>query len=219
MASPMRPVTGPGAVPLAPAVEKQSSQYPDTAASAQGGCCASLDFGGDENVQKAAKRAHDLVDEWQAKLASLGVKVVMGGSLASGLALPGEVHDMDVRFLYDGDRTKLIAEIEQATGLLFRKSITLAEGRGKPGWDAHLIEGRITREGVTFDVEGALRNTNYTGWAQHYPEVLSPQELADARRRKLELRDDKKAYRAYKDLLLETVKQRMRARGLQDQED
>ena len=196
--------------------ETQGVQGGCATADAESACVVPFDFGGDEVVQKAAKYACELVKEWRAKLEPLGVKVILGGSLVSGLALPADVHDMDVRFLYDGERRKLIPKIEEVTGLSFRKTITMAEGEGAPGWDAHLIEGKITWADVTFDVEGSLRNTSYTCWAQFYPQVMSFQELADARQRKIELRINKKAYKEFKDALLQTIKQRARERGLID---
>ena len=219
MSTPQLPGRMPNDATGAPDLYDQQGQDSETITTPQQGARNVLDFGGDEIVQKAAMRANDLVQEWQDKLTQLGVKVVMGGSLASGLALPRAVHDMDVRFLYDGDRTAIVSKIEQATGLSFRKTITLAEGKGRPGWDAHLLEGMLSLDGFTFEVEGALRNSSYTGWAQYYPEVLSPKELADARQRKMELREDKAAYKAFKDELLRIVKQRMRAKGLLDIED
>ena len=123
------------------------------------------------------------------------------------------MHDADIRFLYDGDREKIIPQIEAATGLKFRKSIKVGGG-GEPESDAHMIEGKITRNGVTFDVEGALRNSNYTGWASYYPKVMAPQELAEARRKKTELKHDKPAYKAYKMDLLREVQKRVREQGL-----
>jgi hypothetical protein len=167
----------------------------------------------DPTLQKAADGAHAMAKEWQDKLQQHGVKVVLGGSLVSGLALPSDLHDADIRFLYDGDRKAIIPEIEKATGLKFRKSITVGGGQ-EPESDAHMIEGQLERNGVKYDVEGALRNTNYTGWANYYPQVMSESELEEARRKKQELKGDKKAYKAYKNSILEEVQKRVREKGL-----
>jgi hypothetical protein len=175
---------------------------------------AGEDPAGMETVHKAAAMSHQIAGDWQKKLAGLGVKVVMGGSLVSGLALPSAVHDMDVRFLYDGDRESIVPDIEAATGLKFRKTIKIGGGDQGPESDAHMIEGKLTKDGVTFDVEGQLRNTNYTGWAKYYPQVLSPAEMATARGKKMELRHDKKAYKAYKQDLLAEVMKRVKEKGL-----
>lgn len=167
----------------------------------------------DPVIQKAADGAHEMVKEWQDKLAQHGVKVVLGGSLVSGLALPSDKHDADIRFLYDGDRKALIPEIEKATGLKFRKTITVGGG-DEPESDGHMIEGEINRNGIKYDVEGALRNSRYTGWANYYPQVLTPQELDQARNKKMELRGDKKAYKEFKNTILAEVQKRVKERGL-----
>ncbi|UCC74975.1 MAG: hypothetical protein JSV86_10615 [Gemmatimonadota bacterium] len=151
----------------------------------------------------------------QRKLAPLGVGVVLGGSFRSGLAIPprpGEPWDVDLRFLYDGDRAKMAKKIERLTGLTHRKTLNVVHGK-KPV-DLRLIEGTVTRNGATFEIEGALRDSEYFGIQALYPKLLTPAELRHARKQKLALRDDYPAYKAFKNNLLETVRRRAKAQGM-----
>jgi hypothetical protein len=172
--------------------------------------------GDDPKVRKAAKRVGAICRDLQRKLAPLGVDVVLGGSFRSGLAIPprpGEPWDVDVRFLYDGDRKKIIPKIERATGLTYRKSLSVVHA-GRPV-DLHMIEGVVERNGAQYEIEGALRDTHYFGWQAIYAQVLSPAEMRKVRHRKLALRDgDKKVYKAYKKSIMHEVQERAKARGL-----
>jgi hypothetical protein len=170
-------------------------------------------------IEKAGKLANTLVKEWEEKLGPKGVKIAMGGSLTSGLALPGDVQDADIRFLFDGDRKALIPEIEKVTGLKLRKTIQVGGG-ADPISDAYMIEGFAERDGVKLEIEGALRTAaGYTGWQTKYKDVLSPEELQVARARKWELAQDKtgrkaKDYKAYKNSVLAEVQKRVAARAV-----
>jgi hypothetical protein len=185
------------------------------AASTNGDSCKVIP-GDDPKVRKAGKQIGAICRDFRKNLAPLGVDVVLGGSFRSGLAiqpLPGKPWDADIRFLYDGDRKAIIPAIERATGLKYRKSIKIGGG-ADPISDGHLIEGVLTRNGMRIEVEGALRNTEYVGWQKFYPQVLTPAELAQARRDKLRLRHDKTAYKAFKTALIHKVQRRVKARSL-----
>lgn len=169
-------------------------------------------------IEKASKMAQDIAKDWQEKLEPHGVKVVLGGSLISGLSLPGEAHDMDIRFLSDHhDRKSLIPKIEEVTGLKLRKEIQIGPGDHQDS-KAQMIEGFIHKDGITLEAEGALRaGANYEGWAKHYKDVLTPTELSIARAKKAELASTEKGrkskeYKEYKGKLLKEVMTRVGAK-------
>lgn len=167
-------------------------------------------------IHKATEVAHGLVKDWQDKLGDKGIQIKMGGSLTSGLALPGDVQDADIRFLFDGDRKSMIPEIEKVTGLKLRKEIKVGGG-ADPISDAYMIEGVIEKDGVKLEVEGALRTAaGYTGWQNQYKDVLTKDELQTARARKWELTQGDtgrkaKDYKAYKNSVLAEVQSRVLA--------
>lgn len=172
--------------------------------------------GDDPLVKKAARQVSTICKQMQRKLAPLGVDVVLGGSFRSGLAIPpegGHNYDIDLRFLFDGNRKELISSVEQATGLAYKKAVEFPD-ESEP---VYKFSGRVESGGVAFDVDGDLRDTNYFGWQRLYPQVLTPTELKTARQTKTFLRrlpDDRKAYKAFKQALIKEVQQRAKSRGL-----
>ena len=159
-----------------------------------------------------------LVARWQAALGD-DVQVVLGGSLVSGLFIVegAETVDVDARFLtaIPVDDPALIARVEAATGLKFRKTITVAdwpEGQSV----GVMVEGLINLPGIhlPLEVEGCIRNPKYVGWARFYTAVLTVEELAVVRAQKVALRGDKKAYKAYKETVRAEVQRRVLERGL-----
>lgn len=169
-------------------------------------------------LEKILFAVQALAAQWQEMLGN-DVQVVLGGSLISGMFIldeQTEVIDIDVRFLVNDPATPgIIQRIEQATGLTYRKTISVGdfpEGTSQ----GHMVEGFITLPDVTLpvEVEGCIRNRAYVGWAKYWPVVLTEVELAEVRRRKQELRGDKKAYKAYKEQIRQLVVRRVIDRGL-----
>ncbi len=180
----------------------------------------------DYKIEAITKRVQGLINDWQVALPE--VKIVLGGSLVSGLfILDGETEsvDVDLRFLvHNAPDTEavmtqdLIKKIEEVTGLKYRKTIKVAdwpEGES----DGIQIEGEVTLDGVDLplDVEGCLRNEKYVGWARYYKDVLSPEELAHFKAEKIRLRHDKVAYKALKQEVIAEVKKRCLEKGLVQQ--
>jgi hypothetical protein len=180
----------------------------------------------DYKIEAITKRVHELINDWQEALPE--IKIVLGGSLVSGLfILDGETEsvDVDLRFLvHHAPDTEavvtqdLIKKIEEVTGLKYRKTIKVADW---PDGESNgiQIEGEVTVDGVDLplDVEGCLRNDKYVGWAQYYKEVLSPEELAHFKTEKIRLRHDKVAYKALKQEVIAEVKKRCLEKGLVQQ--
>jgi hypothetical protein len=172
--------------------------------------------GDDPKVRKAARQAQKICERMRRDLEPLGVSVVLGGSFRSGLAIPPEGdhnYDIDLRFLFDGNRQELIQSVESATGLAYKKAVEFPD-ESQP---VYKFSGRVESGGVAFDVDGDLRDTNYFGWQKLYPQVLTPAELKAARQAKMFLRrlpDDRKAYKALKQALIKEVQQRAKAQGL-----
>lgn len=168
-------------------------------------------------VEDIRARVDGLIAEWQEKLPE--VEIALGGSLVSGLFVlddETEVVDVDVRFLTDAPLTEdLRQKIESATGLAYRKTITVSDWPTGES-EGVMIEGKLALPGfpLPLDVEGCLRNARYVGWGKFYREVLSPEELADFFARKKALRHDKAAYKALKQEALALVKRRCVERGL-----
>lgn len=160
----------------------------------------------------------DLAAQWQQALGS-EVEVVLGGSLVSGLFILNEeteVIDGDFRFLTDNPTDEnLRARIEALTGLKYRKTITVGDW---PQGESQgvMVEGILEIPGLPLplEVEGCIRNRAYVGWHRFYQDVLTEEELAAIRQKKIELRGDKKAYKAYKSSIREEVVRRVIARGL-----
>ncbi len=158
-----------------------------------------------------------LIAQWHEALPD--VQIVLGGSLVSGLfILDAETTaiDVDVRFLAaDPDAAGLVQRIEAATGLVYRKTITVGDW---PSGESvgHMIEGAMTIPGVDLplDIEGCLRNRAYVGWARFYQTVLTAEELASFRAQKVALRHDKGAYKSAKQAILATVIARCQAQGI-----
>ena len=101
------------------------------------------------------------------------------------------------------------------TGLKYRKTISVADWPEGTS-NGIQIEGEVTIDGVELplDVEGCLRNDKYVGWARYYKDVLSSEELAQFKADKIRLRDDKMAYKALKQEMVEEVKKRCLEKGL-----
>lgn len=159
-----------------------------------------------------------LVAQWQDALGS-AIQVVLGGSLVSGLFIldaETKVVDVDVRFLVDNPEDEENRQrIEQVTGLKYRKTIAVNDWPSGQSLGV-MVEGMIEIPGceLPLEVEGCIRNPRYVGWARFYTTVLTDKELAEVRHRKLELRSDKKAYKAYKESVRAEVARRVMALGL-----
>jgi len=159
-----------------------------------------------------------LIAEWQRALGDK-VEVVLGGSLVSGLFIleGAESVDVDVRFLTDDPLNEgLRRRIESVTALAFRKQITVNDwpsGSQSPGV---MVEGKLTHPelALPLDVEGCIRNRAYVGWARFYRTVFSPAELEEMLARKLALRADKKAYKAFKSGVISEAQRRCLELGL-----
>lgn len=162
-------------------------------------------------------RVEALTASWQEKLGDR-VKIVLGGSLVSNtfVADGAKVIDADVRFLVrDPADPSLIAQIEQVTGLRYRKTIEVGDWpSGKS--QGHMIEEILNIDGLPLPVEmeGCLRNQNYVGWHNYYTQVFTAGELSDFCKQKLELRGDKQAYKALKSAMREECVKRAVAQGL-----
>lgn len=180
----------------------------------------------DYKVEAITKQVQELINGWQEALPE--VKIVLGGSLVSGLfILDGQTEsvDVDLRFLVHNtpstetaETRDLIKKIEDITGLKYRKTIKVADWpRGES--DGIQIEGEVTLDGVELplDVEGCLRNDKYVGWARYYKDVLSPEELTHFKSEKIRLRHDKVAYKALKQEVVAEVKKRCLEKGLVQQ--
>lgn len=163
------------------------------------------------------KKVEELLAKWQEALGK-EVQIVLGGSLVSGLFIieGSDVIDVDVRFLVDDPNdSSWIARIEKVTGLKCRKTIEVGDWpQGKS--TGVMIEGHLDHPelDVPLDCEGCLRNRKYVGWARFYPQVFSECELEEIRRKKIELRSDKKAYKAYKSDIRQTSENRALEMGL-----
>lgn len=158
-----------------------------------------------------------LMAQWQDALGT-EVEVVLGGSLISGLFIleGADCIDVDVRFLTENPMSEsLRSRIETVTGLAFRKVIPVGDW---PNGESQgvMIEGKLNHPelALPLDVEGCLRNRAYVGWARFYRLVLTENELAEVRRRKLALRTDKKAYKTFKSKIRSEVERRAIAAGL-----
>ena len=159
--------------------------------------------------------ANDLTKEWQQRVGD-DIKVVLGGSLVSKTYVQHgkELPDLDVRFLTK-DPERDWPRVAEATGLKFRKARMFDDypnGQSK----GVLVEGPVTRNGITFDVEAAVRSPDYVGWARFYPEVMTPREIEAYRKEKADLKSsgDKDAYKALKLRVLDEVKKRVNDWGL-----
>jgi hypothetical protein len=157
--------------------------------------------------------ANKVASEWQEKLGP-DIKVVMGGSLVSRTYVRSrgdEPIDMDIRFLTDNPERDY-PKVEAVTGLKLKKSRPMDN---YPSGSAigYLVEGPLTRDGITFDVEAAVRTPAYVGWARFYPAVMTPDELAAFRADKARLKGDKEAYKALKASTLKEVVKRVEDRG------
>ncbi len=159
-----------------------------------------------------------LVAKWQAALGD-DVQVILGGSLVSGLfILDSETTaiDVDVRFLVENPEDEEIRQrIESVTGLKYRKTIPVADWPEGSSVGV-MIEGfiKIPELDLPLEVEGCIRNTHYVGWARFYQQVLTLDELAEIRRRKIKLRHDKRAYKVFKQEVLAIVQRRVLDRRL-----
>ena len=180
----------------------------------------------DYKVEAITKRVQEMINKWQEALPE--VKIVLGGSLVSGLFILDEETDsvdVDLRFLAHStpsteatETQDLIKKIEEVTGLKYRKTIKVAdwpEGES----DGIQIEGEVTLDGMELplDVEGCLRNEKYVSWARYYKDVLSPEELSHFKAEKIRLRHDKVAYKALKQEVIAEVKKRCQEKGLVQQ--
>lgn len=168
-------------------------------------------------MDQILKVVEGLMAQWQDALGT-EVEVILGGSLISGLFIleGADCIDVDVRFLTENPMSEsLRSRIEQVTGLAFRKVIPVGDW---PHGESQgvMIEGKLNHPELVLplDVEGCLRNRAYVGWARFYRLVLTENELAEVRRRKLELRSDKKAYKAFKSETRSEVERRAIAGGL-----
>ena len=161
-----------------------------------------------------------LINRWQEELGS-EVEIVLGGSLVSGTALLDDetkVIDVDVRFLVDEALVPdpdLLSTIESVTGLKYRKDNVVNDWPEGTSLGV-MIEGFITLDGlpVPLEVEGCLRNRWYVGWHQYYQKVLTVAELEEIREGKRRLRNDKPAYKAFKNMWRSIVERRAIDRGL-----
>ena len=177
----------------------------------------------DYRVEAITNRVNELIEKWQEALPD--VQIVLGGSLVSGLFILDEQTksvDVDLRFLThetpsvdNANTQELIKKIEEVTGLKYRKTISVADWPEGTS-NGIQIEGEVTIDGVELplDVEGCLRNDKYVGWARYYKDVLSSEELAQFKADKIRLRDDKMAYKALKQEMVEEVKKRCLEKGL-----
>jgi hypothetical protein len=162
-------------------------------------------------------RVEALVASWQEKLGDR-VEIVLGGSLVSNtfVAEDAKVIDADVRFLVkDPSDPTLITQIEQVTGLKYRKTIEVGDWpSGKS--QGHMIEGILNIEGLPLpvEIEGCLRNQRYVGWHNYYSRVFTPEELSDFREAKHTLRGDKQAYKSLKSAMREECVKRATTDGL-----
>jgi len=158
-----------------------------------------------------------LIAKWQKAIGDRA-EVVLGGSLVSGLFIyeGARVVDVDVRFLVDDPTAPGIVEIiENITGLSFRKTIQVNDWPTGKSLGV-MVEGIITVPEcpLPLEVEGCIRNRAYVGWARFYREVLTLTELAEFRQAKLDLREDKRAYKALKAFWRQEVERRALAAGL-----
>lgn len=158
-----------------------------------------------------------LIVQWQDALGT-EVEVILGGSLISGLFIleGADCIDVDVRFLTRNPMSEsLRSRIETVTGLAFRKVISVGDW---PNGESQgvMIERKLNHPelNLPLDVEGCLRNRAYVGWARFYRLVLTENELAEVRRRKLALRSDKKTYKTFKSEVRSEVERRAIAAGL-----
>lgn len=177
----------------------------------------------DYKVEAVTKKVHELITKWQDALPE--VKIVLGGSLISGLFILDEETDsvdVDLRFLIprtpitdESTTQELIQKIERVTDLKYRKTIAVADWPEGTS-NGIQIEGTVKIEGVDLplDVEGCLRNDKYVGWGKYYKDVLTPDELSHFRQEKIRLRHDKLAYKALKQEMIEEVKKRCFEKGL-----
>ena len=163
------------------------------------------------SAEKLLSTANKVAADWQEKLGP-DIKVVMGGSLVSRTFVPDERPvDMDIRFLTDNPERDY-PKVEAVTGLKLRKQRPV-EDYPSGSSTAYLVEGPLTRDGVTFDVEAAVRTPAYVGWARFYPQVLTPEELSAFRADKARLSGNKEEYKALKARMLTEVKRRVDERG------
>jgi hypothetical protein len=157
--------------------------------------------------------ANKVASEWQDRLGP-DIKVVMGGSLVSRTYVRSrgdEPIDMDIRFLTDNPERDY-PKVEAVTGLKLKKSRPM-DNYPSGSATGYLVEGPLTRDGITFDVEAAVRTPAYVGWARFYPAVMTPDELAAFRADKARLKGDKEAYKALKASVLKEVMKRVEERG------
>jgi hypothetical protein len=162
-------------------------------------------------------RIRTMMAEWQAKLGDV-VKLDLDGSILSDTFIfeGAKVIDIDLRFLVDSpDAPGLREQIEAATGLRFRKSITVndwPEGTST----AHLLEGRLSIPEATIpiEVEGCLRNRYAINWHAIYLHVFTPRELHRYKNRKLSFRGDVERSKDLKIAMRLEARDRANARGL-----
>jgi hypothetical protein len=171
----------------------------------------------DPDADHLLTTANGVARDWQKKLGT-DVRVVMGGSLVSRTLARTDTKpvDMDVRFLTDNPEHDY-PKIEAATGLKLRKVIDVDEypsGKSK----GYLVEGPLTTNGVTFDVEGMVRTpSGHLGITKYYPKVMTPDELAAFRADKARLSSgegaNKADYKALKKRFLNEALRRVAALG------
>jgi hypothetical protein len=162
-------------------------------------------------------RIRMMMAEWQAKLGDV-VKLDLDGSILSDTFIfeGAKVIDIDLRFLADLPQAPGLREqIEAATGLRFRKSITVndwPEGTST----AHLLEGQLTipESTIPIEVEGCLRNRRAINWHAIYLHVFTPQELNRYKNRKLSFRGDVERSKDLKIAMRLEARDRATARGL-----
>ena len=154
-----------------------------------------------------------MADDWQQAIGP-GIKVVLGGSLVSKAFVQtgNDPIDLDIRFLTD-DPASDYPKVEAATGLTLRKQLQVIDHPAGTS-TAFMVEGAVTRDGITYDVEAAVRTPAYSGVAQLYSQVLTEREQGLFRADKALLKGDKKAYKALKVAVIEEVKARAQERGL-----
>jgi hypothetical protein len=159
-----------------------------------------------------------MIDNWQCQLGPV-VKVVLGGSLVSGLFVfdeMTEVIDVDIRFLTEDPLSDILrSQIEKVTRLVYRKTIMVndwPEGIS----EGVILEGRINIPTIPIpiEIEGCIRNPKYIGWAQFFQKVLSQEELDEFVRKKKAMRIDKKEYKALKERMRQLVASRCIEQGL-----
>lgn len=169
-------------------------------------------------MNKFLNEVEALVAEWQKALGE-NVRVVLGGSLVSGLFILDEETkciDVDVRFLTDAPESEELRQrVEAVTGLKYRKTITVNDWPTGTSTGV-MVEGMLTHPELSLplDVEGCIRNPKYVGWARFYQSVLSPDELSTFRRKKVELRHNKAEYKKLKEQVRAEVARRCVERGL-----